>query len=123
MDIKTMVTLRLHTISGIVADIFKNIKSALSINKRKRMSQKAIYKHKKSGDLFAIETDEKGAVLSTSGPLLFKGLDPKVLDYDDYWNPDVSANIEDFERLTKDDYRDILYKNGFIRDNSQRHLF
>jgi hypothetical protein len=56
-------------------------------------------------------------------PGLIKGLDPKVLDYDDYWNPDVSANIADFERLTKDDYRDILYKNGFIRDSSQRHLF
>ena len=55
--------------------------------------------------------------------LLFKGLDPKVLDYDDYWNPDVSASIEDFERLTKDDYRDILYKNGFIRDSLQRRLF
>ena len=26
---------------------------------------KAIYRHRKSGDLFAIETDEKGAVLST----------------------------------------------------------
>ena len=87
------------------------------------MSHKAIYRNRKSGDLFAIETDDKGVVLSTSGPLLFKELDPKVLDYDDYWNPDVSANIEDFEQLTKDDYRDILYKNGFIRDSSQRHLF
>jgi hypothetical protein len=48
---------------------------------------------------------------------------PKVLDYDDYWNPDISASIADFERLTKDDYRDILYKNGFIRDSSQRRLF
>jgi hypothetical protein len=45
------------------------------------------------------------------------------VDYEDYWNPDISANIADFERLTKDDYRDILYKNGFIRDSSQRHLF
>jgi hypothetical protein len=27
------------------------------------MSHKAIYRNKKSGDLFAIETDEKGAVL------------------------------------------------------------
>jgi hypothetical protein len=35
----------------------------------------------------------------------------------------VSASIADFERLTKDDYRDILYKNGFIRDISQRRLF
>ena len=27
------------------------------------MSHKAIYRNRKSGDLFAIETDEKGAVL------------------------------------------------------------
>jgi len=73
--------------------------------------------------LFAIETDEKGTVLSTSGPLLFKELDPKVLDYDDYWNMDVSANIEDFERLSKDDYLEILYKNGFVRESSQKRWF
>jgi len=45
---------------------------------------KSLYRHKKSGDLFAIETDEGGNVLSTCGPLLFKELDPKLLDYDDY---------------------------------------
>jgi len=38
---------------------------------------KAIYKHKKSGDIFAIETDGKGRVLSTSGPLLTKDLNPR----------------------------------------------
>jgi len=32
--------------------------------------KKALYKHKKSGELFAIETDEKGNIISTSGPLL-----------------------------------------------------
>ena len=36
------------------------------------MTRKAIYKHRRSGDLFAIETDEKGKVISTSGPLLTK---------------------------------------------------
>jgi len=34
------------------------------------MTQKAIYKHKRSGDLFAIETDENDSVVSTSGPLI-----------------------------------------------------
>jgi agmatine/peptidylarginine deiminase len=38
---------------------------------------------KLSGDLFAIETDGQGNVLSTSGPLLSKDLDPKALDYND----------------------------------------
>ena len=33
------------------------------------MTQKAIYKHKKSGDLFAIKTDDQGNVVSTSGAL------------------------------------------------------
>ena len=28
------------------------------------MNRKAIYKHKRTGDLFAIETDEQGKVLS-----------------------------------------------------------
>ena len=36
---------------------------------------KAIYRHKTSGDLFAIETDDQGNVVSTSGPLLVKDLD------------------------------------------------
>jgi hypothetical protein len=84
---------------------------------------KAIYRNKKSGDLFAIETDETGMVLSTGGPLLFKELDPRILDYDDYWNPDVSANIEDFKRISKADYLEILYKNGFIREGTQRRWF
>ena len=84
---------------------------------------KAIYRNKKSGDLFAIETDEKGNVLSTSGPLMFKELDPKMLDYDDYWNPDIKASISDFERLDKKEYREILIKNGFIIQPIQKRLF
>ena len=46
------------------------------------MNKRAIYKHKTTGDLFAIETDDKGNVLSTSGPLLVKDLNPDELDYD-----------------------------------------
>lgn len=51
------------------------------------MTQKAIYKHKRSNDLFAIETDN-GKVVSTSGPLLFKDIDPIMLDYDQENNND-----------------------------------
>ena len=40
------------------------------------MSKKAIYRHKRSGDLFAIETDDSGKVIKTSGPLLTKDLKP-----------------------------------------------
>jgi hypothetical protein len=84
---------------------------------------KAIYRHKDSGDIFAIETDEQGNVISTCGPLLFKELDPKILDYDDYWNMEIAAKLSEFVRLGRDDYRELLIKNGFVIQSSQRHLF
>jgi hypothetical protein len=84
---------------------------------------KALYRHKKSGDLFAIETDGAGDVIATSGPLLFSDLDPKLLDYDDYWNSEIAAKLADFERLKREDYLEILRKEGFYRQESQRHLF
>jgi len=46
------------------------------------MTRKAIYRHKRTGDLFAIETDSNGNVLSTSGPLLVEDLNPDELDED-----------------------------------------
>jgi hypothetical protein len=45
---------------------------------------KALYRHKRSGDLFAIETDDSGKVISTSGPLLTKDLKHEQFDYDVY---------------------------------------
>ena len=88
-----------------------------------RMSQKALYKHKKNGDLFAIETDETGKVLSTSGPLLTKDLDPEQLDYDNYWDPDIRANIDGFELLSQAEYRELLKKTGFFVQESQGSIF
>jgi len=70
------------------------------------MSKKALYKHKNSGDIFAIETDETGKVLSTSGPLLTKDLNPEELDYDNYWDSDIRASIDGFELLSKVAYRE-----------------
>ena len=46
------------------------------------MNKKALYRHKRTGDLFAIETDETGNVLFTNGPFLTKDLNPEALDYD-----------------------------------------
>ena len=43
------------------------------------MHKKALYRHKRTSDLFAIETDEAGNVVSTSGPLLTKDLNPESL--------------------------------------------
>jgi hypothetical protein len=87
------------------------------------MTKKAIYRHKTSGDLFAIETDEKGNVISTSGPLLTKDLDPCHLDYDNYWDPDIKACLADFVPLSKLEYADLLSKAGFVIQESQRSIF
>jgi hypothetical protein len=84
---------------------------------------KALYKHKKSGDIFAIETGEGGEVISTAGPLLIKELDPERLDYDNYFNEEIKAKIKDFILLSKAEYVEILRKNGFVIQTSQKHLF
>lgn len=87
------------------------------------MGQKAIYRHKRSGDLFAIETDQDGNVISTSGPLLIKDLNPEQLDYDNYWNKDIKANIDGFELLSEAEYKELLKKTGFFIQESQRSIF
>ena len=84
---------------------------------------KALYKHKKSGDIFAIETDEKGKVVSTAGPLLTKDLDPQRLNYDNYFSEEIKAKIKDFILLSKAEFVEILRKEGFIIQESQKHLF
>ena len=70
------------------------------------MVKKVLYKHKRTGDLFAIEADDQGDVVSTSRPLLFKDLDPKKLDYDDYWDEDIKAHLSEFVLLSKAEYED-----------------
>ena len=84
---------------------------------------KAIYKHKRSADLFAIEIDKNGRVLSTSGPLLTKDINPEQLDYDSYWNPDITANIEGFELLSQTEYKELLKRTGFFIQETQRSIF
>lgn len=84
---------------------------------------KAIYRHKQSGDIFAIQTDEAGQVTAACGPLFGKDFDPTMLDYDDYWNTEIQAKLADFEKITQTDYLDLLRQNGFITDFNQRHLF
>jgi hypothetical protein len=87
------------------------------------VKMKALYKHRKSGDIFAIETGEGGEVVSTAGPLLIKELDPERLDYDNYFNEEIKAKIKDFILLSKTEYVEILWKNGFVIQTSQKHLF
>ena len=52
-----------------------------------------VYRHKQSGDIFAIETDEAGHVRSTSSPLFSGDLHPAFLDYDEYWNSEIQAKL------------------------------
>jgi len=87
------------------------------------MPNKALYKNKFSGDLFAIETDDQGDIISTAGPLLTKDIDPETLDYDNYWNDEVKAKIKGFELLSKLEYKEILFKNGFHVEHNQKHLW
>ena len=87
------------------------------------MSKKAIYKHKKTGDLFAIETNDNGKVVSTSGPLLVKDLEPKELDYDNYWDNDIKAHLSEFVLLSKAEYEELLKKAGFFIQETQRSIF
>ena len=62
-------------------------------------------------------------MLATSGPLLGKDFDPKVLDYDDCWNTEIQAKLPDFEPITKADYLELLHQNGFVVQQSQKYLF
>jgi hypothetical protein len=84
---------------------------------------KAVYRHQKTGDIFAIETDDEGRVLSTCGPLFDKDFDPKMLDYDQYWNTEIQARLADFVRICPDDYLRLLHENGFHSQVTQNYLF
>jgi len=84
---------------------------------------KALYRHKESGDIFAIETDASGKVVSSAGPLLIKELDPEELDYDNYFTDEIAAKIKDFCIISKENYRKLLADNGFFIQSSQRRLF
>ena len=90
---------------------------------RKKTSKKAIYKHKRTGDLFAIETDKDGKVLSTSGTLLVRDLNPEELDYDNYWDEDIKAHLSEFVQLTKAEYEELIKRTGFFIQESQRSIF
>ena len=87
------------------------------------MTKKAIYRHKTSGDLFAIETDDKGDVVSTSGPLLVKDVNPDELDYDNYWDQDIRAHLREFVLLSKAEYEELLKNTGFFIQETQRYIF
>ena len=87
------------------------------------MGKKALYKHRKTGDLFAIETDEDGNVISTSGPLLVKDLNPEELDYDNYWDEDIKAHLSEFVLLSQAEYEELLKRTGFFIEGTQRSIF
>ena len=53
--------------------------------------------NKRTVDIFAIETNEARQVVSTSGPLFGDGFDPRVLDYDEYWNSEIQTKLHFIE--------------------------
>jgi len=87
------------------------------------MTQKAIYRHKMTSDLFAIESDEDVNVLSTSRPLLVKDMNPNELDYDNYWDDDIKAHLSEFVLLSKAEYEELFKRTGFFIQESQRSIF
>ena len=84
---------------------------------------KSIYRHKKTGDLFAIETDQQGNIISTAGPLLYKDIDPELLNYDDYFSSEIKIKHNEFELLSKAEYEEIFMNCGFYRQVNQKYLF
>ena len=84
---------------------------------------KSLYRHKPSGDLFALETDENGNILSSAGPLLFKDIDPNLLNYDDYFSSEIKLKSSEFELLSNVEYEELLIKCGLSRQKIQRMLF
>lgn len=69
---------------------------------------KSLYRHLRSGDLFALETDENGNILSSAGPLLTKDIDPDLLNYDDYFTSEIKLKSNEFELLSKAEYEELL---------------
>ena len=73
--------------------------------------------------MFAIETNERGNVISNSGPLLTKDLKPEELDYDNYLDEDIKAHLSEFVLLSKAEYEELLKRTGFFIQESKRSIF
>ena len=84
---------------------------------------KSLYRHKKSGDLFALEANDQGDIISSAGPLLCKDIDPDLLNYDDYFTSEIKIKNTEFELLSKAEYEVMLRECGFSRQVNQKHLF
>ncbi len=76
---------------------------------------KSLYRHKTSNDIFAIEIDEQGNILSTAEPKLCKDVDPEKIDYDNYFSAEIKIKHNEFELLSKVEYEELLRKCGFQR--------
>ena len=61
--------------------------------------------------------------VSTSGPLLTKDLKAEELDYDNYWDEDIKAHLDEFVLLSKAEYEELLKRTGFFIEGAQRSIF
>ncbi len=62
-------------------------------------------------------------MVSTSGPLLVKDINPDELDYDNYWDKDIKAHLSEFVLLSKAEYEKLLKETGFFIQETQRSIF
>jgi len=62
-------------------------------------------------------------VVSTSGPLLVKNVNPEELDYDNYWNNAINTHLSEFVLLSEAEYQELHKRTGFFVQESQRSIF
>ena len=55
--------------------------------------------------------------------MLMKELDANELDYDNYWDEDIKAEVSEFVLLSKSEYVELLKEAGFFVQESQRSIF
>jgi hypothetical protein len=80
---------------------------------------KAIYRNKKSGGrknckLYIVDCKMKNEELKLRNTAWARPTLPAM---------EIAAKLEDFERVGRADYRELLIKNGFVIQSSQRYLF
>lgn len=81
---------------------------------------KSLYRHIRSGDLFALETDENGNILSLAGPLLTKDIDPERINYDNCFSSEIKLKSNEFELLSKAEYEELLIQYELHRKNQRQ---
>lgn len=86
-------------------------------------SMKFLYRNKKTGDIFALETNERRYINFSAGLLLCKDIDPELHNYDDYFTSEIKLKSNEFKLLSKAQYEEMLRDCRFYRQVNQKDLF